>query len=180
MQLFNVTFVFPASFTFFTVLTRSPLVAGKNGWPVFFSHIFVVSTALIFAAGFTQTLSNPFENVTSSTGAWDHVHNSTLLPLLTSYLFSSALAWVPTYAAASKGSSPPLWGLPKGCSPSGVSLPWHVLPQPLSPQSVWTLISLLAWNTSFHEHALSHFTHDLSFDISSVLLMCPLHFSSSQ
>ena len=107
------------------------------------------------------------------------MRNSILLPLLASYLFSSALAWVPPYAAVSLGMSPCLRGLHKSFSPSGVFLPWHVLPQPPSPQSKGTTIPPLAWSAFFQEHAFSHVPDNVSFHI-SVLLMCPLHFCSSQ
>lgn len=63
-QEFNATvvwyFFFPASFTFFTVLTCSPFVARENSLQLFFSLLFLVSAVLIFAASFTQTLSIPF------------------------------------------------------------------------------------------------------------------------
>lgn len=88
-----------------------------------------------FCCNFHPDPLDPFCEETDNTGGWDHVRNSILLPLLASYLFSSALTWVPPYAAVSLGMSPPLHGLPKSCSPSRVFLPWHVLPQQLSPQS---------------------------------------------
>lgn len=108
MQLFSDTFFPPASFTFFTVLTCSLLFAGKNGSQLFFSFLFLVSTALTFAAGFTQTLSIPFMR-------WRAVQESGIMCITVSCCGSLLLTCFPLLWHGFLHMLQSLWGCPHLC-----------------------------------------------------------------
>lgn len=107
MQLFCDTFSPPASFTFFTVLTCS-LVAGKNCSQLFFSFLFLVSTALTFTAGFTQTLSIPFMR-------WQAVQESGIMCVTVSCCGSLLLTCFPLLWHGFLHMLQSLWGCPHLC-----------------------------------------------------------------
>lgn len=155
MQLFCDTFFPPASFTFFTVLTCSLLFAGKNGSQLFFSFLFLVSTALTFAAGFTQTLSIPFMR-------WRAVQESGIMCITVSCCGSLLLTCFPLLWHGFLHMLQSLWGCPHLCvgcpraaAPQGCCCPGTFCHNHSPLRVGGTPIPPLAQSASCQEHAFS-------------------------